>query len=152
MFAGVALALSDLPVALAEALAGRVHERGGEREVRFLLAAEQRVLPVWLGGKLQLARWGAGRRRGGKWPCAPWVRLDTLRRGWGGGEVVPVVIPASLALDGGVWFAVREGVHGVAARDEAGRPVVYVVVEPATHYYQVMTRSEWMPCLVEELV
>jgi hypothetical protein len=35
---------------------------------------------------------------------------------------------------------------------EQGRPVVYPIVEPATHYYEVMTRSEWMPVLVGELI
>jgi hypothetical protein len=65
---------------------------------------------------------------------------------------VPVVIPATMGLDRGVWFRVREGVRGVVARDESGRPVVYVLVEPASHYYQVMTRSEWMPSLVGERI
>jgi hypothetical protein len=37
-------------------------------------------------------------------------------------------------------------------RDEQGRPVVYVLVEPASHYYQVMTRSVWMPVLVGERI
>jgi hypothetical protein len=40
----------------------------------------------------------------------------------------------------------------VAVRDERGVPAVYVLVEPATHYYQVMTRSGWMPSLVGELI
>ena len=55
-----------------------------------------------------------------------------------------------MGLDRGVWFRVREGVRGVVVRDESGGPVVYVLCEPATHYYQVMTRSEWMPALVGE--
>ena len=51
-----------------------------------------------------------------------------------------------------MWFRVREGVRGVLVRDERGQPVVYVLVEPASHYYQVMTRSGWMPALVGELI
>jgi hypothetical protein len=43
-------------------------------------------------------------------------------------------------------------VRGVAVRDERGEVVVYVLVEPATHYYQVMTRSPWMASLVGELI
>jgi hypothetical protein len=35
-------------------------------------------------------------------------------------------------------------------RDEWGLPVVYVVCEPSSHYYQVMTRSPWIPVLVGE--
>lgn len=58
----------------------------------------------------------------------------------------------AVGLDRGVWFRVREGVRGVMLRDEQGQPIVYVLVEPPTHYYEVMTRSEWMPALVGELI
>ena len=82
-----------------------------------------------------------------------WTWAATLEEGgWGDREEVPVVIPAAMGLDRGVWFRVREGVRGVAVRDELGCPVVYVVGEPATHYYQVMTRSSWMPVLVGKLI
>jgi hypothetical protein len=37
-------------------------------------------------------------------------------------------------------------------RDNRGEAVVYVLVEPSTHYYKVMTRSPWMPSLVGELI
>jgi hypothetical protein len=34
--------------------------------------------------------------------------------------------------------------------DEGGRPRVYVVREPSSRYYQVMTRgSRWMPALID---
>ena len=152
MFAGVALALSDLPVALVERR--RVYDRGGEREVQFLLHDRERVLPVWLDGQLQLVRWGNRRGQSRSLPTTAWTRLATLAEGgWGDREVAPVVIPATMGLDRGVWFRVREGVRGVAVRDEQGRPVVYVLVEPASHYYAVMTRgSDWMPSLVGELI
>jgi hypothetical protein len=57
-----------------------------------------------------------------------------------------------MGLDRGVWLRVREGIRGVVVRDDRGHAVVYVLVEPATHYYRVMTRSEWMPSLVGELI
>jgi hypothetical protein len=57
-----------------------------------------------------------------------------------------------MGVDRGVWFAIREGVRGVVVRDEKGRDVVYDLVEPASHYYQVMTRSVWMPVLVGERI
>lgn len=31
-------------------------------------------------------------------------------------------------------------------------PAVYLICEPATRYYRVMTRSDWMPVLVGEVV
>jgi hypothetical protein len=55
-------------------------------------------------------------------------------------------------LDRGVWFHIREGVRGVVVRDEQGRPAVYILCEPSSHYYEVMTRSPWMPVLVGELI
>ena len=63
-----------------------------------------------------------------------------------------VVIPAALGLDRGVGFQVREGVRGLAVHDEQGQPVVYVLCEPASHYYRIMTRSDWMPVLVGETI
>jgi hypothetical protein len=59
MFSGVAVAFSELPVEVigGHGLAARVHDRGGEREVRFLLADKDRVLPAWLDGALRVVRW-----------------------------------------------------------------------------------------------
>jgi hypothetical protein len=37
-------------------------------------------------------------------------------------------------------------------RDEQGLPVAYVLVEAASHHYQVMTKSAWMPVLVGERI
>jgi hypothetical protein len=59
---------------------------------------------------------------------------------------------AALALDGGVWYAVRQGLRGVLVPDERGEARVYVVCEPSSHYYAVMTRSAWMPVLIGERI
>jgi hypothetical protein len=40
----------------------------------------------------------------------------------------------------------------VAARGEAGEAVAYVMVELSSHYYRVMTGTEWMPSLVGQLI
>ena len=34
----------------------------------------------------------------------------------------------------------------------AGDPAVYLLTEPASRYYRIMTREEWMPCLVGETI
>lgn len=155
MFGGVGVALSALPEELVarHGLGRRVHGRGGEKEVRFLFRESDRVLPAWLGGRLQILRWGNRRGQSRALPCTGWVWRSSLEAGrlaeW---RAEPVVIPASIAVDRGVWYQVREGVRGVAVRDEQGRPVVYVLVEPSTHYYEVMTRSPWMPVLVGQLI
>jgi hypothetical protein len=64
----------------------------------------------------------------------------------------PVLVPADVVLDNGVWYLTRQGIRGVALRDGRGVPVVYPLVEPSTHYYQVLTRSVWMPALVAESI
>ena len=151
MFAGVALALSELPVELIEqhGLQRRVCDRGGELEVQFLLHDAERVLPVWLNGQLRLVRWGNRRRQSRFLPLTAWTSLATVEAGgWGDREPEPVVIPATLGLDLGIWYRIREGVRGVVVRDEQERPVVYVLCEPSSHYYAVMTRSPWMPVLI----
>jgi hypothetical protein len=58
MLSGVALALSELPSELIarHALGRRIHDRSGEREVQFLFADAERLLPVWLNGQLQVLR------------------------------------------------------------------------------------------------
>ena len=48
--------------------------------------------------------------------------------------------------------SLTNNLYHVVVRDEQGSPVVYVLCEPATHYYQVMTRSPWMPVLVGDLI
>jgi hypothetical protein len=155
MIAGIALAYSGLPVELIarHGLRRRVHDRGGEPEVQFLLHAAERVLPVWLDGRLQIVRWGNRRGQSRGLPCTAWTRRETVEAGgWGDREVVRVVIPATMGLDGGIWYRVREGVRGLLVRDNRGAPAVYVLVEPASHYYAVMTRSAWMPVLVNERI
>jgi hypothetical protein len=153
MFGGVALARSELSEELLErhGLRGRVHDRGGEPEVRFLARERERVLPVWLDGRLQIVRWGNRRGESRRLPYTAWTWRATVEAGgWAALEPEEVEIPAGMGLDRGVWYQIREGVKGLAVRDERGEPAVYVLVEPASHYYQVMTRSAWMPVLIGE--
>src|SRR5262245_23412154 len=44
---------------------------------------------------------------------------------------VEVVVPATVGLENGVWFKIRQGIRGVLVHDEAGEAVVYLLVEPA---------------------
>jgi hypothetical protein len=60
--------------------------------------------------------------------------------------------PACFGFDKGIWFQIREGVRGILVRDEAGRPHVYLLTKPASHYYHVMTRQERMPVLIGERI
>jgi hypothetical protein len=145
MCTGIALALSELPLCLFD----RVHVRNGQREVRFLWRHSPRVLPVWHEGRLQIVRWGGHRH--GSLPATGWAWQATLESGgWAPWRPEPVDIPATYCLDGGVWYRVRQGVRGLLVQDEQGEPAAYVLCEPATRYYRVMTRSERMPVFIGE--
>src|SRR5262245_41841028 len=106
MCVGIALALSEIPVPLFEQhqLEQRVHKRGGELEVQFLYWHTPRVLPVRYGGQLILARWGVTRAEKSVLPCTGWTWQTTVESGfWAEAGAEPVVIPASLAVEKGIW-------------------------------------------------
>jgi hypothetical protein len=155
MCTAIALALSELPIELVEAhgLSGRVHDRGGEREVRFDWRASPALLPVWWAGRLRVLRWGNKDRAERKLPPTGWTWRETVEEGmWSGLAPEPVEVPATFALANGVWFRVKRGVRGLVVRTRAGEPAVFLVCEPATRYYRVMTRCEWMPSLIGEVI
>src|SRR5262245_34070930 len=162
MLRGIALAASEVPLHLLEQpeLQRRLAVREphgldgpGEREVRFLWSDTPRLLPVWHEGTLQLVVWGNRRGEIRELPPAGWTRLETVvAGGWARWRPAPVDVPASLGLDGQVWYQVREGARGLLVRDEQGVSRVYLMCERATHYYQVMTRGKWMPVLIGERI
>ena len=65
---------------------------------------------------------------------------------------IPVDIPVTFGLERGVWYRIRQGIRGILVPDERGIAVAYMICEPATHYYHVMTRSSRMPVLIEEKI
>jgi hypothetical protein len=155
MCEGIALAWSVLPVPLVETyrLSDRTHDRGGEREAQFLYRQWPAYLPVWHEGQLRIARWGVRRRESRSLPCTGWVAQEALASGaWGGYAPEAVEVPATLGLAGGIWFRIRKGIRGVLVRDERGERVAYVLTEPASHYYRIMTRRAWMPVLIGERI
>jgi hypothetical protein len=152
---GIALAASELPVELTvqHGLDRRVHDRGGEPEVRFLYRDRRPQLPIWREGRLQIVRWGNGSGQSRILPRTGWTWKATVDDGyWRGLNPMPVDVPAMLGLDHGVWFRIRQGIRGLLVPDEHGAAVVYMICEPASHYYKVMTRSDRMPLLIEEKI
>ena len=155
MCVAVALAVSELPVALLSAadLADRVHDRGGETEVRFYFRARPGVLPVWWDGRLHVVRWGNRDRAERGLPLTGWTWRETGAGGrWAALAPEPVDVPATYGYAGGVWYRVTQGIRGLLVRTRAGDPVVYLICQPATRYYRVMTRAEWMPVLIGEVI
>jgi hypothetical protein len=154
--AGVAIPWDDLPTCLLARpeVRRRRYRRGNARpEARFLFSDPDRLLPVLWQGQLRLLPWGA--RRGDKsgLPCTSMVWKATLERGVLR-EAAPelAAVPASFALDCGVWFHVVQGIQALVVSGRQEQPVAYLLVEPASHYYRVMTRSKWMPCLVGQTI
>lgn len=155
MCTGIALAASALPLELIDRhrLQGRFHDRGGEREVQFLYRQRPCLLPVWHEGQLRIVRWGTRRGEGRVLPYTGWTWRATVEAGrWAPWGAESVEIPATMALERGVWYKVRQGLRGLIVGDERGIPVVYIICEPASHYYEVMTRSRWMPVLIDERI
>jgi hypothetical protein len=155
MCTGIALAYSDLPLALIErhGLGKRVHDRGGEKEVRFLYRDARPVLPVRHEGQLRIVRWGTRRGQSAVLPPTCYTWLASVEAGrWAAMNAAAVEIPAGLGLENGVWFRIREGIRGLLVEDESGRPAVYVIVEPASHYYRTMTKSRRMAVLLGERI
>jgi hypothetical protein len=152
---GLALAYSALPLSLIarHGLDCRVVSRGGECEVRFLWSDWPRVLPVWHRGHLLLATWGCRWGESKRLPRTRWTWLSTFTAGgWVPLGAEYVEIPATLLLDRTLWYGVRQGVQGLLARDEQRRPRVYILCEPASYYYRIMTRSHLMPVLIGERI
>ncbi len=155
MCTAIALATSELPLSVVEeaGLNDRIHDRGGEPEVRFYWQARPTLLPVWWGGKLRIVRWGNKDRAERKLPPTGWTWQDSVEDGkWSALSPEPVMIPASFCLMNGVWLKVKQGMHGLLIHDRQGREIVFMLTEPSTRYYQVMTRAEWMPRLIDEII
>jgi hypothetical protein len=154
MCTGIALPIDELPEALVRRQRRRVvlREPGGARELRFLYRDPKAELPAWHGDQLCIYPWGNRDRRSAL-PRSGWCRLEELEEGlWRHLHPQPVDIPAALGLERGVWFLIPEGIRGVLVRDEQGRPHVYMLTQPASHYYQIMTRNARMPVLLGEQI
>ncbi|MCH8828877.1 MAG: hypothetical protein IID45_04790, partial [Planctomycetes bacterium] len=52
---------------------------------------------------------------------------------------------ANFGLEKGRWFHIDEGIRGLLVNDETNHPHVYMLTEPASHYYHGMTRHDRMP-------
>jgi hypothetical protein len=114
--------------------------------VRFLFRDPQPALPVWVDCRLLILPWG-NRAKTSRLPRTGWCRQEDLEAGlWRHLQPEIVDIPATLGLENGVWFLIPEGrLRGVLVRDERKQPHVYMITQAASHYYEIMTRSNRMP-------
>jgi hypothetical protein len=153
---GIAIAASELPAELVayHRLERRLHVRGKRQEYRFLFRDRRPRLPVWRDAQLQIVRWGNGRGQSRSLPRTGWTWLATIRDGgWSGSEALQVDIPASFGLETrGVWFLIETGIKGLLVPDERGCAVCFMICEPASHYYKIMTGSDRMPVLINQTI
>lgn len=138
-------------------LQGRTRQRADDaaEEVVFDFADRDHEpqLPVIHDGRMCVYEWGNRSGRIEKLPKTGWCREESLLEGkWRWMSPEPVVIPAQLGLEKGVWFAITEGVKGIVVEDKAGRPHVYMLTREASVYYKNMTRHDRMPVLVGEQI
>lgn len=86
-------------------------------------------------------------------PFCGFIPVEQIKRGeWAAARPVPVIICASRAQSGGVWFQVRQGIQGLLLRDAQGKPAVYILTAPSTHYFKTMTGATRMPVLVDQVI
>lgn len=153
---GIALAGSELPTEWVgrHGLEGRLHVRGGQPEYRFLYREPRSRLPIVRDGVLRLARWGNATRRSLVLPRTGWTWRESVEKGlWARSGGVFVDIPASYGLERrGVWYAIETGIRGLLVPDEHDRAVCYMICEPASHYYRVMTGSDRMPMFIGQTI
>ncbi|HTQ39797.1 MAG TPA: hypothetical protein VMJ32_12280 [Pirellulales bacterium] len=150
MCLGVAVPIHEIPETLIvqHRLADRIAQRdpGAGREIQFLWRHRQPVLAVNLDNQLRIVKWG--NRGGGPLPAGGWCHREWIEAGlWQELRPQPAIIAAALAIDRGIWTLANEGIKGVVVRDR-----VYMLTEPATHYYRIMTRSNRMPVLVGQTI
>ena len=155
MAEGISLSVREFPSHLLkhQGVVRRLYGRGGEEELRFWWRDRWPCLAVIHAGQFRLTRWGNRHARRSALPRigtlwkddlgdAPWSSLETHR----------VVIQANAGYDGGVWYRVRQGIEGVLVYDEKGKPVTYMLIETASHYFRTMTRCDGMPVMIGEVI
>ena len=121
--------------------------------MRFDWRNRPAVLPIWWEGKSQVLRWGNRDRSDRKLPITGWTWRESVEEGrWVGVEPIPVEVPARHGYMNGIWYQVTQGMRGLVVRTRQGEPVVYLLCEPSTRYYRVMTRAAWMPVLIGEVI
>jgi putative SOS response-associated peptidase YedK len=137
-------------------LARLVHRRNetAEEEIWFDYAERTKrvIIPAIVDGELGIYEWG-DRNGKAKLPKTGWCQKESLEAGkWRWLNPEPVDIPANFGLEKGIWFQIEQGIRGILVRDENEQPHVYMLTERSSHYFEVMTRHDRMPVLIEQKI
>ena len=145
MCVAVAVARTEFPDHVFQDHLQRIAEREGVVELRFSFRDPLPKLPVEHDGQFCVYEWG-NRSGEGKLPQSGWCRSESLAAGkWRWLSPEEVIIRANFGLEKGRWFHIDEGIRGLLVNDETNHPHVYMLTEPASHYYHGMTRHDRMP-------
>ena len=152
MCQSVALQLDNVPTALHETQQHRLYRREGKPELRFSFGDHDPELPVIHEGQFLMLHWGNKHRRA-RLPANGWCAVEQLEAGqWQWLRPEEVTIPANFGCEKGRWFLIETGVRGILVRDDKGTAHVYMLTEPATHYYEIMCRHNRMPSLIDQRI
>lgn len=159
MCSGVAILRDKLTddLVLRHDLGRRMHDRSldkrGRFEARFMFAEQRPLLPVLHDGQLVIYEWGMKFEKQRKSFRVGYCKEESLQAGsWQYLQPEAVVIPADFGYEKGIWFNIVQGVRGVVVRDDQGKPHVFVLTQPSTHYYEMMTKRNREPVLVEQII
>ncbi|QDU10184.1 hypothetical protein [Gimesia aquarii] len=123
-----------------------------QKEILFMQRHRLPLLPVFYQGAVHVMRWG-NRRRDIKVPLAWNCDMATLESGaWTQYAPEPIEILATFGFEKGVWYQVPEGIRGVVIHDQHNEPYVYLLLQPSSHYYQVMTGYDREPVFIGEQI
>lgn len=138
----------DFPDSVLEPLAAQ--RSNGEILMHVNKAGAQ--LPVELHGDYKLVHWGS-KSPESRLPRTGFCKKESLDTGkWQWLRPEPVRVVAVAGWSNGVWYQVRLGMQGVLIYDENEEPHCYIVTQPATHYFKIMTGAERMPLLVRQVL
>ncbi len=153
MLTAVAVPFDLIPTELIRPhkLARQPHVCDDWPEFQFHFGSPSALLPIsHAGGRVSLARWGCRREECRVLPSTGWTTDERVKSGyWREVGAEEVTIPAARGYDGGYWYAIPSPIRAVLVRPVDGQVHVFVVCQPASNYYAVMTKSEWMPAMIE---
>lgn len=121
-------------------------------EVLMNFFQKNACLPVVYRGQNRLFAWGAQSREFGV-PITGFCKLESFKSGrWQWLRPRDVLILASAVCTHGVWYQVRVGLEGIIVLDRKKIPRVYIITQPATHYFRTMTGADRMPILRDQIL
>ncbi len=153
---GIALIKRSVPDLLIHrySLFDRIVKRSecNEDEIHFMNRSCTRLLPAWINGELRIIEWGAKGRT--KLPRSLFCNYEDLENGvWSVFEPESIEIPATYAVDNGIWYLVpNAAIKGVLLHDENGLPHAYIITQQSTIYYKNMTRNPREPSFLGEQI